>query len=126
MKFLFVLLENELHWGEVMEMHIQEQGGEVITVQSTEEAQNLLKDKQFKVDEVITGSFGNLEGTWKNVQKAAAERHMGVTLLTGYPMSDYQKGVFESQNVRILEKQTFDMDQFIAERFPTTGGAESR
>lgn len=126
MKFLFVLRENELHWRELLETSIQEQGGEVVTVQSIKEAQELLKDKQFKVDEVITGTFGDLEGPWKYVQKAAAERRMGITLLTGYPMNDHQKEVLNSQNVRILEKQNFDMNQFIAERFPVAGRTEAR
>ena len=126
MKFLFVLRENELHWEQLMEKYIKKEGGEVVTVGSTEEAQGLLKDKHFKVDEIITGSFGSLEGPWKDVQKAALERSMGVTLLTGYPISDSQREGLEKQNVRILEKMSFDKGKFIAERFPAGSGAETR
>lgn len=126
MKFLFVLREDELDWGKKMEMYIKGKVGEVVTVTNTEEAQRLLEDKQFKVDEIITGSFGSLEGPWKTVQETALKRNMGVTLLTGYRINDYQREVLEKQNVRILEKKTFDKDKFIAERFPTGIRTETR
>lgn len=128
MKFLFVLRENELVWGSMLKSDIENVGGEVITETSTEEAIKLLKDPNFKVDEIITGVLGDgniMKNPWRDVQKAAAERGMGVTLLTGALLDSSQRSEFANQNVLLLEKGSFKLSQFLSERFPAGGPKET-
>lgn len=65
-----------------------------------------------------------MENSWKEVQAAAAARGMGVTLLTGILLNASQRSEFASQNVRLLEKGTFSLGQFISDRFPEGGPKE--
>ena len=63
---------------------ITERGGEFEVKNSLQEANTLLADKEYQVDEVISGTFstGSLYGPWRTVQALAAERDLGFTLLT--------------------------------------------
>lgn len=126
MNFLLVLREYEAQsWGGVLSRIIVKNNSEAVIKTSIEEAQNFIRDKQFKIDEIITGSFGDLSGPWRTIQRVASdERNMSVTLLTGLPIDQNERIKLIGEGVKIIQTDTFDRDEFIAERFPTRNQRE--
>ena len=105
-------------------------GGEFEVKNSLQEANTLLADKEYQVDEVISGTFstGSLYGPWRTVQALAAERDLGFTLLTslGHGISLQQAEELNKQGIGVLDKIDFwpGFNQFLDQRLPVGGQKE--
>ena len=123
MKFLLVLSNKDLQggWDFTLAEALRKKGGEVVLKKEIEEAESLLSDLDFSVDEIIIGSFGRIsDGDWRRVQKAAKERGVGISLLTGEGVrSDFE--ALQGEGVKVIGKYNFNLKNFLGERFPVGG-----
>lgn len=123
MKFLLVLSNKEIEqaWDITLAEPLKKSGGEVVLKRRIEEAISFLSDPEFTADEIICGSFGGLsDGEWRRVQKAAKERGMGISLLTGHGVENDFEALRE-EGVRVIDKFDFNLRDFLGERFPVGG-----
>lgn len=131
MKFLLVIDDKsgQGYWGDLIGRNLSREGGEVIRVATVAEAEKLLRDKRFEVREIITDTFAGgkgLEGQWRSLQRYAQERGMGISLATASRADKGLERDLTSQGVRIIQKDTFDLNNFLAERFPPGPKLEKR
>ena len=133
MKFLLVLSEREMAadiWDQTIESFIKQKGGEVETLHSSNNVQlavGLLSDPDSKYDEVISGSFGGLDGgDWTKIRDAIPGG-VRLTLLSG-GFTDRKIKELKGKGVGAIDKDYFkdSFTLFLEDRFPQRSLKEIR
>lgn len=121
--FLLVTPRDQLKkWADVFSQTIEKNGGRVLYFSAVEQATKYLNkphDSIFNVIEVITDPFGDLDdGLWRDVQQAANERHIRMTLATSFGASADLKKLNKllKEGVNIIDTSSFDIKEYVIER----------
>lgn len=102
---------------------IKQRGGEVETLHTPNNVQHavkLLLDPDSKYDEIISGSFGGLDGgDWTKIQDAAISRDVRLTLLSG-SLTERKIKELKERGVGAIDKTDFEnsMARFLEDRLP--------
>lgn len=114
--FLLVSPLRELKkWGTIFSQTIEKNGGRVLFFNAVDQATNYLRDPKKPLEdvkEVITDSFGSVvDGSWREVQKAALERDIKTTLVTtfGKPAKEEDLEKVSQEGVNIIDSVSFDI-----------------
>lgn len=103
---------------------IQDRGGNVQVLNDVGLAKSYLEDTGNKVDEVICGTFGGeVDGPWRTVREAAAERRFTLLTPVGSGISPQQVEILNQHGIGVLDKTDFwpGFDRFLDQRFQLRG-----
>ncbi len=105
-------------------------GGEVISASNPVDAVSLLADETFKVDEIITDTFAEMDGLinghWKDIHSIvrAREEQIRFSLISGAGIGPQELQELKDNGVNFIGREPFDRNKFISERFGQPGARE--